>query len=150
MTICRQWAWKPDDELKSLPECLHTLIRTVGGDGNLLLNVGPMPDGRIRAAAGGATAGNRPVARPLRRRRLWHARRPLPTGAVGPATCKANQINLFVTEWPASGPLVLPHWVCRLSVVRICAAVLSRWMKILPLHRSESTCQILHATRPSP
>jgi alpha-L-fucosidase len=47
MTICRQWAWKPNDKLKSLQECIHTLVRTAGGDGNLLLNVGPMPDGRF-------------------------------------------------------------------------------------------------------
>jgi len=47
MTICRQWAWKPNDKMKSLPQCLQTLIRTVGGDGNLLFNVGPMPNGEI-------------------------------------------------------------------------------------------------------
>jgi alpha-L-fucosidase len=47
MTLCRQWSWKPADEMKSLPECLRTLISCAGGDGNLLLNVGPMPDGRI-------------------------------------------------------------------------------------------------------
>ncbi len=47
MTICRQWSWKPDDDLKLRKECIQTLLRTVGGDGNLLLNVGPMPDGRI-------------------------------------------------------------------------------------------------------
>ncbi len=47
ITICKQWAWKPDDVMKSPKECIHTLIKTVGGDGNLLLNVGPMPDGRI-------------------------------------------------------------------------------------------------------
>ncbi|MBN2578265.1 MAG: alpha-L-fucosidase [Pirellulales bacterium] len=47
MTIGTQWAWKPGDNLKSLKTCLHVLINTVGGDGNLLLNVGPMPDGRI-------------------------------------------------------------------------------------------------------
>ena len=47
MTICRQWAWKPDDNLKSLKECIRILVQTAGGDGNLLLNVGPMPDGRI-------------------------------------------------------------------------------------------------------
>lgn len=47
ITICRQWAWKPDDEMKSLEECLQTLVRCAGGDGNLLFNVGPMPDGRI-------------------------------------------------------------------------------------------------------
>jgi alpha-L-fucosidase len=47
MTICRQWAWKPNDPMKSLKECIQTLVRVVGGDGNLLFNVGPMPDGRI-------------------------------------------------------------------------------------------------------
>jgi len=47
MTICRQWAWKPDDNMKSLKQCIDTLVRVVGGDGNFLFNVGPMPDGRI-------------------------------------------------------------------------------------------------------
>jgi alpha-L-fucosidase len=47
ITICKQWAWKPDDLMKSLEECLQTLVRCAGGDGNLLFNVGPMPDGRI-------------------------------------------------------------------------------------------------------
>jgi alpha-L-fucosidase len=30
-----------------MEECVYTLLQTIGGDGNLLLNVGPMPDGRI-------------------------------------------------------------------------------------------------------
>jgi alpha-L-fucosidase len=47
MTICEQWAWKPGDKLKTPAEVISILCRTVGGDGNLLLNVGPMPDGRI-------------------------------------------------------------------------------------------------------
>ena len=47
ITICQQWAWKPNDQMKSLRECIQTLARTVGGGGNLLLNVGPMLDGRI-------------------------------------------------------------------------------------------------------
>ena len=47
MTIANQWAWKPNDEVKTLEKCLHSLIRSAGGDGNLLFNVGPMPDGRI-------------------------------------------------------------------------------------------------------
>lgn len=47
ITICQQWAWKPDDKMKTKEECLQTLVRTAGGDGNLLFNVGPMPDGRI-------------------------------------------------------------------------------------------------------
>ena len=47
ITVGEQWAWKPNDKLKSTADIVHTLIKTVGGDGNLLLNVGPMPDGRI-------------------------------------------------------------------------------------------------------
>jgi alpha-L-fucosidase len=47
ITICDQWAWKPNDQMKSPKQCLETLVRCAGGDGNLLFNVGPMPDGRI-------------------------------------------------------------------------------------------------------
>ena len=47
MTLGTQWSWKPNDKIKSASEVLSILARTVGGDGNLLLNVGPMPDGRI-------------------------------------------------------------------------------------------------------
>jgi len=47
MTIADQWAWKPNDNVKSLEQCLQTLVRSAGGDGNLLFNVGPKPDGTI-------------------------------------------------------------------------------------------------------
>ena len=47
MTICQQWSWRPNDKLKSLPECIKTLALCAGGDGDLLLDVGPMPDGEI-------------------------------------------------------------------------------------------------------
>jgi alpha-L-fucosidase len=47
MTLGEQWSWKPNDKLKSSKECIHSLARTIGGDGNLLFNVGPMPDGRM-------------------------------------------------------------------------------------------------------
>lgn len=46
-TLGSQWAWKPNDKIKSLKTCLSILSKTAGGNGNLLLNVGPMPDGRI-------------------------------------------------------------------------------------------------------
>ncbi|MDH7460274.1 alpha-L-fucosidase [Chitinophagaceae bacterium 26-R-25] len=49
ITICNQWAWKPNDVMKPLKQCIGTLALTAGGNGNLLLNVGPMPDGRMEA-----------------------------------------------------------------------------------------------------
>ncbi|MBO7683158.1 MAG: alpha-L-fucosidase [Kiritimatiellae bacterium] len=47
MTICRQWAWKPNDTMKPLDACIRALLRTIGGDGNFLFNVGPQPDGLV-------------------------------------------------------------------------------------------------------
>jgi alpha-L-fucosidase len=47
MTIARQWAWKPNDEVKTLEQCIQGLVRTAGGNGNLLFNIGPKPDGNI-------------------------------------------------------------------------------------------------------
>jgi alpha-L-fucosidase len=36
---------KPNDQMKSLNECLQTLVRCASGDANVLFNVGPMPNG---------------------------------------------------------------------------------------------------------
>lgn len=49
ITIAKQWAWKPNDKMKTLKECVQTLVKTAAGNGNLLFNVGPMMDGRIEA-----------------------------------------------------------------------------------------------------
>ncbi len=108
MTICRQWAWKPNDNMKSLQQCLQTLLYTAGGDGNLLFNVGPMPDGRIEP---------RQVQR-LREMGAWLKKYgegvygtrggPFKPGKWGASTCKDNKVYLYVMSWPAAGPLVLP------------------------------------------
>ena len=108
MTICRQWAWKPNDRMKSLQQCIQTLLRTVGGDGNLLFNVGPMPDGRIEP---------RQVQR-LKEMGQWLAKYgqavyatrggPFMPGEWGAATCKGDKVYLFVMNWPREGPLRLP------------------------------------------
>jgi len=107
ITICEQWSWKPNDKLKSLKECLQTLIRCAGGDGNLLLNVGPMPDGRIEP---------RQVDR-LKEIGQWlgaHGQTiygtrggPFKPGAWGASTNKGNSVYVHVFEWPEGG-LVLP------------------------------------------
>jgi alpha-L-fucosidase len=40
-----QWAWKFNDNPRSLKESVHTLLRCVGGNGNLLFNIGPDSSG---------------------------------------------------------------------------------------------------------
>ncbi len=99
MTLCRQWAWKPDDKMKSLKECLHALVRTAGGDGNFLFNVGPMPDGRIEP---------RQVAR-LKEMGAWLEKcgetiygtrgGPFKPGPFGASTCKGRTVYLHILDW---------------------------------------------------
>lgn len=98
MTIGKQWAWKPDDEVKTLKECLTVLVNAAGGDGNLLLNVGPRPDGRIEPGQ----------ADRLREMGAWleihgdgiYGTRggPYKPGAWGASTRKGNRITLFLTD----------------------------------------------------
>jgi len=107
MTICQQWAWKPDDQMKSLKQCIDTLVRVVGGDGNLLFNVGPMPDGQIEP---------RQVAR-LKEMGDWldkyglsiYATRggPFEPGDWGASTYKGDTIYVHVLNWDED-TLVLP------------------------------------------
>lgn len=48
ITMSEGWSWTGEKSpVKSLRECLHLLIRCAGGGGNLALDTGPMPDGRI-------------------------------------------------------------------------------------------------------
>jgi alpha-L-fucosidase len=50
MTVSRhnQWSWGGHaDSVKSSVQCLEMLTRCAGGDGNMLLDVGPMPNGEI-------------------------------------------------------------------------------------------------------
>lgn len=107
ITIGDQWAWKPNDTLKSLKECIHTLVQTAGGGGNLLFNVGPMPDGRIEP---------RQAVR-LQEVGRWLAQNgtsvygtragPFQPGAWGVSTQAGKSVYLHVLHWPEEG-LTLP------------------------------------------
>jgi alpha-L-fucosidase len=119
ITICQQWAWKPDDAMKSLKQCLRTLIVCAGGDGNLLFNVGPMPDGRIEP---------RQVAR-LQEMGEWMKKYgatiygtrggPFKPGSWGASTRKGNSITLHLFEIPDAGIRLpaLPRKVVRSSLL---------------------------------
>jgi alpha-L-fucosidase len=104
MTIGRQWAWKPDDEVKSLEQCLRNLIRSAGGDGNLLFNVGPGPDGTME---------------PLQVERLkemgqWLSKYgysiygtrggPFKPTDWGASTRKGNKVFLHILKWSGDSP----------------------------------------------
>ena len=48
------WGWTPSctDQIMSLDSCIQLLVMVVSLDGNLLLNIGPKPDGSIEPAHG--------------------------------------------------------------------------------------------------
>jgi alpha-L-fucosidase len=107
MTISRrgQWAWGGHrDGVKTFAECLNMLLRCAGGDGNLLLNVGPMPSGEISPEQ---------VAR-LQGMGAWFAKYgesiygtrggPFKPGRFGVSTNKGHTIYLHVQGW--HGPML--------------------------------------------
>jgi alpha-L-fucosidase len=47
VTLTGSWGYNPDSPLKSPKEVIELLIQCVTGDGNLMLNVGPMPTGEV-------------------------------------------------------------------------------------------------------
>ena len=111
MTIANQWAWKPNDEVKSLEQCLHSLIRSAGGDGNLLFNVGPMPDGRIESLQ----------ADRLKEMGHWLQKYgytiygtrggPFKPTDWGVSTRKGNMIYLHILKWHGNSPkITLPDF----------------------------------------
>lgn len=110
MTISRsgQWAWGgPKDGVKTLAECMNMLVRCAGGDGNMLLNVGPMPTGEIAPEQVGR----------LKEMGAWLAKYgesiygtrggPFKPGRFGASTRKGKTIYLHVQRWPGE-TLTLP------------------------------------------
>ncbi len=100
MTLGTQWSWKPDDTIKSAQEVIGILARTAGGDGNLLLNVGPMPDGRIEPRQ----------AEVLRQTGAWMKSNgrsiygtrggPFKPADFGTSTRQGKTIYVHVLKWP--------------------------------------------------
>ncbi len=114
-----QWAWGgAQDGVKPLRECLLMLVRCAGGDGNLLLNVGPRPDGKIDPAQ----------AERLREMGQWlqtHGESiygtrggPYRPGAYGVCTRKGKTVYLHLTAWP-EGSWNLPPLAAKVLRSRI-------------------------------
>jgi alpha-L-fucosidase len=106
-TLAGAWGYQPNVVPKSLKDCVGLLVRVAGRDGNLLLNVGPRPDGQI----------DPPQAARLREIGEWlgkygetiYATRggPFLPGDYGASTRRGNKIFVHVMNWPAA-KLVLP------------------------------------------
>jgi len=120
ITLGTQWAWKPDDELKSFTEAIRMLIVCAAGNGNLALNTNPMPNGRIEPRQvesfrrigkwlnkyGESIYGTRggPFLAPdMNSRKFGSARDKfnLPQGRWwGGSTHRANVVYIHILRWP--------------------------------------------------
>ncbi|MEM2884946.1 MAG: alpha-L-fucosidase [Thermoproteota archaeon] len=95
------WGYHPGDpNLKSPMQLVRNLVRCVAGNGNFLLNVGPMPDGTIPAAQ---ATRLRAVGRWLRANgeSIYGAgSAPFGQAHLGQVTAKGNIAYVHVMFWP--------------------------------------------------
>ncbi|RPH31927.1 hypothetical protein EHM92_08870 [bacterium] len=107
MTIGSQWSWKPNDTIKTSEECIRILVQCVTGDGNLLLNVGPMPNGEIEPRQ---VAVLKEVGAWLKKygESVYGTRGgPFKNGEWGGSTRKGSVVYLHIMKWK-DGQVVLP------------------------------------------
>jgi alpha-L-fucosidase len=108
-TMNNSWGFNLlDTSYKSTRELLQLLVRAAGYNANLLLNVGPMPDGRIQPE----------FASRLRELGEWLSRNgealygtrggPVPPRSWGVTTRRANSVFVHVLDWP-DAVLTLPR-----------------------------------------
>lgn len=108
-TTAGQWGFNPKGKAKPLAQLMEIMLYTWGGDGNMLLNIGPTGTGEVN---------------PVERERFeqlaewWSVHGetsirgsrggPYLPGPWGVATCKGNQVYLHIFRWPEAGGLRFP------------------------------------------
>ena len=102
------WIWNGGENIKSVNNCLQMLVGCAVGDGNLLLNFGPEPDGTITPAVKKAYLGIGSFLKKYGESIYKTRGGPYKSGRWGGATCRGNTVYLHITQrWPG-GVLELP------------------------------------------
>ena len=108
-TITGQWGYNPRTKAKSLQSLMEVLLYTWGGDGNMLLNIGPRGDGSINPLE---------VERLKQIAKWWKQNGdvsirdsrggPYLPGEWGVATRKEDKIYLHIFRWRGQEDMTLP------------------------------------------
>ena len=101
ITIGTQWSYKPNEPIKSTDECIRTLVRCAGGDGNLLLNVGPMPTGEIDPLHVQRLAEIGGWLKKYGRSVYGTRGGPFISLPWGVSTHRGNRVYLHILDWPS-------------------------------------------------
>jgi len=99
ITITSQWTWGGNENTKSYEECMKILLNTAGGDGNLLFNVAPNPQGSFDPAH---VEIIKKMGQWLKKygQTIYSTRGgPFKPGDFGVSTCKDNKIYLHVMNF---------------------------------------------------
>jgi alpha-L-fucosidase len=108
-TINNSWGYNKDDKaFRPLRDQIRYLVETVGLGANLLLNVGPMPNGKIPPEAVEILLG---MGKWLEKNgEAIYGTRPGPWGLskLGYSVRKGRRAYFHLLKWPKDGTLVLP------------------------------------------
>jgi alpha-L-fucosidase len=109
------WGFQPDAKVKPLAQLVQLLVGAAGRDGNMLLNVGPQPDGQIPAAQ----------AERLREMGQWFSQNgesiygtrggPWLPGKYGVSTHRQNLVYIHLLHSPQNSVLTLPSLPVRVT-----------------------------------
>jgi alpha-L-fucosidase len=108
-TMNRSWGFNASDrDFKSAKELVHYLVRAAGHDANLLLNVGPTPEGTFPPEVVDRLAAVGNWTREFGETIYGTKGGPVPPQAWGVTTAKDAVVYVHVLDPPDSGSLVLP------------------------------------------
>jgi len=107
-TTNESYGWSPfDHSHKPAPHFVGLVIKAAARGGNILMNIGPMGDGRIDPKDAAILAGIADWWKVNGESIRGSTRTPLPVQAWGESTRKGNRLYLHVFDWPANGKLVV-------------------------------------------
>ena len=102
ITLNGSWGWVPNKPAHSLRSCIHMLVKSATGGGNLLLNVGPKADGSMEESQ---------VERLLEMGdwllkygdSIYNTRGgPFKNNRFGGTTCSGNTLYIHIWDWPVN------------------------------------------------
>ena len=101
LTMNQSWGFNlTDTSFKSLRELIHYLVRAAGNDANLLLNIGPRPDGTIQPEAVERLRGIGTWLEGFGASVYGTRGGPFPPRPWGVSTQRGDSVFVHVLEWP--------------------------------------------------